>query len=624
VPRDGTAGLFLVQGAGVVSHGARRPGYAVLFVPGSWLLAAPPGTVGASGHVRLEIGRTTVGDAGSAATARSTFRTAGQRFDVVVARSEVRGAAALLPWVIAAAGLALAALTARVGVSGARRARSQREADRIFALSPDLIAVSGFDGRLRRINPAFERALGYPAEKLVGREMLDVVHPDDREDARGALESLMGGDEVVLFESRAIARDGAERWLEWNARPVVDEGVIYAAARDVTDRRLAEAEVRKAQQIVEAGRDELRVLADEQAALRRVATLVARNVPPSEVFRAVSAEANRLLEAHSTVLVRFEADGTAALAHDLPAASLSEGARLPVDGENVTGRVMRTGRSARVEQSGPASGPIAAVAHTLGVRVSIGAPIVVEGRLWGVLISSWAEHEPPSGDTGARLDQFAELVSSAIANADRRAELMASRARVLAAADDARRRVVRDLHDGAQQRLVHAVITLKLARRTVAQGGDSVDAALAEALEQTERANVELRELAHGILPAVLTSGGLRAGVNALVHRLPIRVAVDVAVDRLPPGIEASAYFVIAEALTNVAKHAQAERGSVKAWTENGSLHLEVTDDGLGGADAGGTGLLGLADRVASLGGRLRIESPPGDGTVLRAVLPLG
>jgi signal transduction histidine kinase len=201
---------------------------------------------------------------------------------------------------------------------------------------------------------------------------------------------------------------------------------------------------------------------------------------------------------------------------------------------------------------------------------------------------------------------------------------MASRARVLTAADDARRRVVRDLHDGAQQRLVHAVITLKLARRTVAQGGDSVDAALAEALEQTERANVELRELAHGILPAVLTSGGLRAGVNALVHRLPIRVAVDVAVDRLPPGIEASAYFVIAEALTNVAKHAQAERGSVKAWTENGSLHLEVTDDGLGGADAGGTGLLGLADRVASLGGRLRIESPPGDGTVLRAVLPLG
>jgi signal transduction histidine kinase len=241
-----------------------------------------------------------------------------------------------------------------------------------------------------------------------------------------------------------------------------------------------------------------------------------------------------------------------------------------------------------------------------------------------VIVLSWTGQQPPADDVEVRVAQFAELVSSAIANADRRAELMASRARVQAAADDARRRVVRDLHDGAQQRLVHTVITLKLARRAVHQGDGAVDAALVEALEHAERANVELRELAHGILPSVLTSGGLRPGVNALVSRLPLPVTVDVAVDRLPAGIEASAYFVIAEALTNVVKHAGAGRAAVKAWTEDAILHLEVSDDGVGGADAGGTGLLGLADRVAAFGGRLWIDSPQGGGTVLGAVLPLG
>jgi signal transduction histidine kinase len=355
-----------------------------------------------------------------------------------------------------------------------------------------------------------------------------------------------------------------------------------------------------------------------------VATLVARNVPPSEVFRAVSAEANRLLEAHSTVLVRFEADGTAALAHALPAASLSEGARLPVDGENVTGRVMRTGRSARVEQSGPASGPIAAVAHTLGVRVSIGAPIVVEGRLWGVLISSWAEHEPPSGDTGARLDQFAELVSSAIANADRRAELMASRARVLAAADDARRRVVRDLHDGAQQRLVHAVITLKLARQELGDADGPVVELVDDALEQAERATAELRDLAHGILPAALSRGGLRAGVEGLLSRVRLPVSADVTGERLPPALEATAYFIIAEALTNTAKHARADSAHVTARIDGDTLRLEIRDDGIGGAGTGApSGLLGLRDRAAAMDGTLTIDSPPGGGTTIAATMPI-
>ena len=204
-----------------------------------------------------------------------------------------------------------------------------------------------------------------------------------------------------------------------------------------------------------------------------------------------------------------------------------------------------------------------------------------------------------------------------------RAELTASRARVLAAADDARRRVVRDLHDGAQQRLVHTIVTLKLARRAqrASQGtaGELVD----EALVQAERANAELRELAHGILPAVLTRGGLRAGVDALVARLDLPVSTDIAPERFPPGIEANVYFIVAEALTNVVKHAGARRADVRVWVADRTLHVAVRDDGVGGATSSGPGLIGLEDRLAALGGRLSVESPPGDGTLIAGTLPL-
>ena len=199
-----------------------------------------------------------------------------------------------------------------------------------------------------------------------------------------------------------------------------------------------------------------------------------------------------------------------------------------------------------------------------------------------------------------------------------------SRARVIAAADEERRRVVRDLHDGAQQRLVHTVITLKLARRALGRGDETADALLDEALEHAQRATTELRELAHGILPAVLTRGGLRAGVDALVARAPLPVAVDVPEDRFDPAVEATAYFVIAEALTNAAKHSRASSAEVRVRRERGAVSVAVRDDGVGGAALdGSSGLLGLDDRVASLHGRLRVESPPGAGTLVEAVMPL-
>jgi signal transduction histidine kinase len=284
--------------------------------------------------------------------------------------------------------------------------------------------------------------------------------------------------------------------------------------------------------------------------------------------------------------------------------------------------VVETGRSVRFDDDSGASRAFGDAFHPMRVASSVATPVLVAGRVWGATIVSTGG-EPLAGDTEQRMTDFTELVATAIANADGRAQLVASRARLLTAGDDARRRVVRDLHDGAQQRLVQTIITLKLARRAGKNGGESADTLVAEALDQAEQANAELRELAHGILPPVLARGGLRAGIEALVSRL--RVPVDVAVpgERLPAEIEASAYFVVAEALTNVVKHSRARSAAVKAWVQDSALHLDVQDDGVGGARPDGTGLLGLNDRVAALGGRLRVDSLPGRGTRIAATLPL-
>ena len=228
----------------------------------------------------------------------------------------------------------------------------------------------------------------------------------------------------------------------------------------------------------------------------------------------------------------------------------------------------------------------------------------------------------PAG-TEAWIGEFAELIATAVANIQARSDLAASRARLVAATDNERRRVVRDLHDGAQQRLVHTVITLKLARRALEQEDETAPELVGEALEHVEAATEELRELVHGILPAVLTHGGLRAAVEALAARTPVQVEVDVSVGRLPALVEASAYFVVAEALTNVAKHAQAECAAVVARVADGRLCVEVRDDGAGGARPDGSGLVGLTDRLAVLNGRLRVESPAGGGTLVAATIPV-
>ncbi|HMJ34551.1 MAG TPA: DUF4118 domain-containing protein [Baekduia sp.] len=365
-------------------------------------------------------------------------------------------------------------------------------------------------------------------------------------------------------------------------------------------------------------------LAAEQAAVRRVATLVAHGTSPEELFTAVVLEVGRVFPAEDATLCRYEPDATmtiVAISKGL-ADGFPVGSRWPLGGKNVSTVVFETGRSARIDNYGNFSGRLGVAIRERGFVSSVGAPIVVEGRVWGVMTLPSTEHPLPA-DTEMRLASFAELVAAAIANAEAQTELAASRARIVAATDDERRRVTRDLHDGAQQRLVHTVVTLKLAQQALQNGEQDAPALVSEALDNAQHATAELRELAHGILPGALTRGGLGAGVDALASRMPLPVDIDVSVGRLPAAVEATAYFVVAEALTNVAKHACAGHAEVTARIEHGTLAVQVRDDGVGGARRDGTGLVGLADRLAALDGQLRVESPADGGTLIAAAIPL-
>jgi signal transduction histidine kinase len=371
-------------------------------------------------------------------------------------------------------------------------------------------------------------------------------------------------------------------------------------------------------------RGELREFAEEQAALRRVATLVARAVPPEEVFTAVSEEARRLLSSEATLMSRYDPDGAATIvgaSTQTDAAVLPRvGTRLPLGGRDLHTLVFQTGRPARIDDYGDASKAAVDIARAAGVRSAVGAPISVAGRLWG-LIGITSASKVPSG-VEKRLAGFTELTATAIANAEAQAEVTASRARIVAAGDQARRRIERDLHDGAQQRLVSLALRLRAAQAAVPRElGAHLDHALAEAAGALD----ELGEIARGLHPAILAERGLAPALRTLARRSPFPVDLQTQLnERLPEPVEVSAYYVIAEALTNAAKHARASTVSVHLKVDGDVLLLAVRDDGAGGADlTGGTGLAGLKDRVEALGGRIFLDSPRGAGTTLRAELPL-
>ncbi|WP_051324814.1 GAF domain-containing protein [Candidatus Solirubrobacter pratensis] len=413
--------------------------------------------------------------------------------------------------------------------------------------------------------------------------------------------------------------------------PIVVEGRVWGVAFAAstcpepfppdTEARIAAFSELVATAIANAqARGELRSLADEQEALRRVATLVAGGASPPEVFAAVTRQASRLFGGQPMRLHRYDEEGGAPVVA-LHGAPSSLDVTVPANADSVSWRILQTRRPARIDDYDDIEGPVADQARSVGLKAAVGAPIFVGGVLWGHLLAmSFDGPLPPR--TEERLAQFTELVGTAVANADSREELTASRARLVAAADDSRRRIQRDLHDGAQQRLMHAILRLQLARAALGHGGPGTDL-VEEALQQAEQANEDLRELVHGIMPSALAHGGLRAGVEALAAHVDLPVAMDVTPHRLPAAVETTAYFVVAEALTNAVKHAGATSVRVVAVDEPGALRVEVRDDGAGGADpARGTGLVGLADRVAASGGSIAVTSRPGEGTTLAVTLP--
>ncbi len=378
---------------------------------------------------------------------------------------------------------------------------------------------------------------------------------------------------------------------------------------------------------LEASRDELRMLVNEQAALRRVATLVARAVPPNEVFDAVTTEVARLLDAQRTVLLRYRHDGTATLlgVHSESGLGPHVGEPLELDAGIPAEVVFRTGRAMQMDDT-EAPSVLAQRARELGLRSYAGAPIVVEGQLWGAIVAGWAPAPPQSADVVGRMAEFTELVATAVANADSRAELAASRARVVAASDETRRRIERDLHDGTQQRLVSLALELRAAQATVPSELDELDGQLSGVADGLADAVENLQEITRGIHPAVLSEGGLRPALKTLARRSAVPVELDLPTDRrLPQQIERAAYYVVSEALTNAAKHARASVVHVKLDVEDAGIQLSISDDGVGGASPGeGSGLVGLTDRVEALGGRIEIASPRETGTTLRVTIPIG
>jgi PAS domain S-box-containing protein len=608
---DGTKGLFLIKVAPRITSGVVEPGFVVVFVPELWLRAAATDT----SALRLTVGGASTAEHEGAASVRVAFTEGGQRFEVAVPLGSVQGAATVLPWIILAAGLVFAVLAGALGVNAARRARAQRELDRIFTLSADLITVADFDGHFTRVNPAVEQVLGYTPEEVLARKYLDLVHPDDRDRTAAEAAALSEGKTTTSFENRYVRKDGSPRVLEWTSTPVVEERLMYAVARDVTERRQAEAELER--------------LAGEQTALRRVATLVARGASPEEVFAAVTEEAGRLLPVDYASLVRYGPDSaitTVAAWSRTGKPFPPVGSKWTLHGKNISTLVLETGRPARIDSyADSSSGPLAAAIRETGLRSAVGAPVIVEGRLWGLLTVGSILDRPLPADTEARLASFTELLATAVANAASRTALAASRTRIVAAADETRRRIERDLHDGTQQQLVSLILNLRAARAAVPPQTSELQDDLSHIAEGLAGVLEELQEISRGIHPAILSQGGLGQALKTLARRSAVPVELDLRAERRAPGpVEVAVYYAVAEALTNAVKHARASIMHVELDTHGEILRLAIRDDGIGGADpAQGSGLVGLSDRIEALSGTLKVASPAGRGTTLLIEIPV-
>ena len=435
----------------------------------------------------------------------------------------------------------------------------------------------------------------------------------------------------------SIGTTGAQ---DWGVRssvgvPISVEGrlwglILVAYTRDQqlpadTEARLASFTELVATAIANAeSRAALAWLAEEQAGLRRVATLVAQGAAPEAVFAAVADEVARLLPVDMAGLVRYDPDGalTYVASWGKTADRTPVGSQWSGQGKHIATDVFETGRSGRVESWAEATGPLAAAAREVGARSSVATPVMVEGRLWGVLGAATSLAEPLPPDAEARLVSFGELVATAIANADSRAQLMASRARIVAAADETRRRIERDLHDGAQQQLVTLMLDLQLVQ---ADAPPELGGGLSRIAERVRDVLDQVREISRGIHPALLSELGLTGALQALARRSALPVELDLRTGRrLPDQVEVAAYYAVSEALANAAKHAHASVVHVELDTPDTAVRLAIRDDGIGGADpAKGSGLTGLRDRIEAVGGTFDVTSPAGGGTTLLIKIPV-
>ena len=510
----------------------------------------------------------------------------------------------LLDAVTAAAGFALANERA---LHAAELAEKRHRA--LLEAMPDVMMRVARDGTYLDVRSEDLSQLLHPPEELIGRNVRDVLPPDLADDVVEWIDLTLAEGGVKAFEY-AIEIGGERRWKESRMIPSgPDEAVTVV--RDFTEQRRAEKGQRR--------------LAAEQAALRRVATLVAANAQPDRVFQSVTEEVCRLLGLRTAVLARFESASTATIVgkHGGLPGRYEVGYVAPLV-PGATREVLRKEAPIRVDYA-DLSGESLQEFLDLGYRGEIGVPITVAGATWGALVVVLQDDEiiPPAAEH--RLRGFAELVGMAVASADARNEVSASRRRIVEASDTERKRLERNLHDGAQQRLVAFALGLRVAQSKLRKSPDEAERLLGQLAEELSAAIVELRELAQGIHPAVLTERGLEPAVEVLAARAPISVDLDIDLpERLPEPVETAAYYAVSEALANVAKHARASTARVTlAWADD-VLVVEVADDGAGGADVElGTGLRGLSDRVEALGGQLWVESSRGNGTLVRGELPV-
>jgi PAS domain S-box-containing protein len=494
-----------------------------------------------------------------------------------------------------------------------------------------LVCVLDRDGRILLFNEACERATGFGRAELLGRDARDFVIPPEEREAFGEFLAYVWktgapSPQVGHWQTK----DGGRRLIAWSNKPMAGaDGTFVSLVTtgiDLTDRapRLEEDE-RALEGDPEAKLAEVSRLATEQRALRRVATLVASEVSPERVFMAVSEECARVLGVNTSVVLRYEGDDTATIVgrHNRDSIDVFRvGERLPAEEHSAFARVLRTGSPARIDDWGGLTGELAEAIFRTGYRSTAAAPIIVAGARWGAVAIASEDPLPPQSEE--RLAAFCELASLAVASAQARADLIASRTRLVKAGDEQRRKLERNLHDGAQQRFVSVVLKLRLARARLASDPDATAELLDDASQELDTGLQELREIARGLHPAILGEQGLQRALEALAERLALPVDIDAPADRLPEHIEATAYYIVSEALTNVAKHARADRARVSIVHDGGVLRCEVADDGRGGVDtSSGTGILGLRDRAEAAGGTLSLVSPPGRGTVLVAVLPL-